>query len=220
MRQFLLIALSVLIACSGRNEPAFDSGPNSDSGVPSDAGLADVNPSNDAGSCADPQSPCAAGSGPSADSPCMPWEEDCDHVHLCGGDEARWCRSIELCGAFPSCEPGSGQADPATPCGLSEPNCSHATRCGATIFCRPEVDCLEAPSCPPAYLTSRTPCGIDEPDCRGVYHCNRARWCRVDTGCDGVATCARGIPTEYPCAQDEVHCERVSQCGTTVFCRY
>jgi hypothetical protein len=220
MRLLLLVALSALIACSGRNDPALDSGPSNDSGTPSDAGQADVSSSGDAGSCADPQSPCSGDRGPSSDQPCMPWNEGCDHVHLCGGDEPRWCYERTNCLAIPGCEPGSGTTDPPTPCGPSEPNCSIRSLCGQTIFCRPMVDCEDEPSCPPSYLSSRTPCGIGEPDCRGVYGCNQARWCRVDTGCDGVATCARGIPTEYPCAQGEVHCERVSQCGMTVFCRY
>ncbi len=221
MTRLSLVLLRALIACSGRNEPRSDSGPSpADTGLPNDAGQVDASMPLDAGGCVDPSSPCAEGKAPSADNPCMPWEDDCDHVHLCGDDEPRWCRPENLCEAVPTCELGTGVTVPSTPCGPSEPNCTIQTMCGQTIFCRPMVDCQEEPTCPPSYLSSITPCGIGEPDCRAVYGCNQARWCRVDPGCDGVAVCTRGLPTTYPCAQDEVHCERVSECGMTVFCRY
>ena len=213
------LVLFAMVACSGRHVPSTDGGPAAgDAGALRDAASGDVTAPNDAGSCADPNSPCADDMVASETRPCLPWETWCVRVGLCGSGEPRWCRPDSGCEAVPSCQPGERES--MTPCGLDEPDCTVRTLCNAAVFCRPETNCNDVPSCPPNQLGSVIPCGGNEAACRGIFVCSEARWCREDEGCDAVPNCARGVATNYPCVEGEGYCERSSACGTTIFCRF
>ena len=228
----VVIVCFLVVACSGRNAPDFDTGNRgTDAGEAIDAGQTiDAGQAIDAGigqdaavrdtgvPCVDGDQACRDDQADSILEPCLPYQEDCERRQLCSDDSVHWCRPGGGCAAAPGCPLGAQQTD--YPCGLNEPNCSIQTECNMSIFCRPLVDCAAEPECADGEQSSLVPCGLDETDCNRQSSCGSTVWCRPSNPCNTAARCNRGRPTNYPCVQGEEYCERIRVCDTTVFCRY